>query len=141
VAAEDVQLQPDDSDYDEDDEDGAFPECGLGMMILSNENHLKPHGCFTADAPKNLTLAGMNRDEAESRLLLAVENHKFKDGRPVRPHDADDGAQVGPVVFLSGGAILYAVADDGSPGRLWYMQEAALLYGINGAVDPAVPEC
>ena len=37
--------------------------------------------------------------------------------------------------------MLYAVADDGAPGRLWYMQEAALDYGVNGAVGPAVPEC
>ena len=114
---------------------------GLVSVPLLNENHLKPHGCFTADAPKNLTLAGMNRDEALGRVLLAVENHKFKDGRPVRPHDADDGAPVGPVVFLSGGGMLYAVGDDGAPGRLWYMQEAALLYGVDGPVGPATPEC
>ena len=55
----------------------------------------------------------MTRDEAVGKQVLAVENHKFKNGHPTL--QAEDGAPVGPVVFLSDGSMVYAVGDDGTP--------------------------
>ena len=47
------------------------------------------------------------------RQWLTVENHKFKNGHPTL--QAEDGAPVGPVVFLSDGSMVYALEDDGTP--------------------------
>jgi len=69
-----------------------------------------------------LKLEGCDPLMAVGKKVLAVENHLFLEGKPVRPRAGAMmgglGGDVGPVVFLSGGGIIYAVGEGQRPGPI-----------------------
>ena len=109
-AALDVFIAPDEGAFD----DGYAR--GLCTTVVVDGKH-QPHAFFSAEGEK-LVLAGTTRDGATGKKVLTVESHKFKNGHPTL--QAEDGAPVGPVAFLSGGGMVYAVEDDGTPAGFTY---------------------
>lgn len=76
---------------------------------------------ISTPGPAALQLAGCASAELAGKKIIAVENHLFEDGRPVRPpisRTLDGADEVGPVCFLSGGGQVWAVGEGRRPAPL-----------------------